>query len=257
LHSRMKAYGGFEGNAQTIRILTKLEKYYRGEGIRPTRRLLLGVLKYPVAYSEYGARAHGEKPPKCFYDDDKELIEKALSIFPAHDVVDFRSLGPAGKNLDCSIMELADDIAYGVHDLEDGIARGILNRSEIEGSIRSGFKIAGVTKIREVSIDGLVEKLFSTDSCERKHGISLSVGYFIPATEVKPQNIFDNPRSTVTPWSTKLQGLSSIISRKRSRSTTSSSAGKCRRWNSKAKRLLKICLTHSRRSLWPLLAKQL
>jgi len=241
LHSRMKAYGGFEGNAQTIRILTKLEKYYRGEGIRPTRRLLLGVLKYPVAYSEYGARAHGEKPPKCFYDDDKELIEKALSIFPAHDVVDFRSLGPAGKNLDCSIMEL----------------RGILNRSEIEGSIRSGFKIAGVTKIREVSIDGLVEKLFSTDSCERKHGISLSVGYFIPATEVKPQNIFDNPRSTVTPWSTKLQGLSSIISRKRSRSTTSSSAGKCRRWNSKAKRLLKICLTHSRRSLWPLLAKQL
>jgi dGTPase len=197
LHSRMKACGGFEGNAQTIRILTKLEKYYRGEGIRPTRRLLLGVIKYPVAYSEYGSRAHGEKPPKCFYDDDKGLIEKALSIFSAHDVVEFRSLGPAGKpkykNLDCSIMELADDIAYGVHDLEDGIARGILNRSEIEGSIRSGFKIAGVTKIREVSIDGLVEKLFSADSCERKHGISLLVGYFVLATEVKPQNIFYNP----------------------------------------------------------------
>jgi dGTPase len=198
LHSRMKAFGGFEGNAQTIRILAELEKYYRGEGIKPTRRLFLGVLKYPVAYSEYGAtKAQGEKPPKCFYDDDKELIERALSIFSPHDVREFRTLSPAGKpkykDFDCSIMELADDIAYGVHDLEDGIARGILKRSEIEASIRDGFKIAGVQKIREVSIDGLVNKLFSSDSCERKHAISLLVGYFIISIDVNPQKIFADP----------------------------------------------------------------
>ena len=47
----MRDYGGFEGNGQTLRILSKLEKYTDGFGINPTRRMLLGVLKYPVSYS--------------------------------------------------------------------------------------------------------------------------------------------------------------------------------------------------------------
>jgi dGTPase len=197
LHGKMSPYGGFEGNAQTIRILTRLEKYYRGEGIRPTRRVLLGVLKYPVAYSEYGTEARAEKPPKCFYDDDRELIERALSIFSPDDANNFRGMSsngkPKHKDFDCSIMELADDIAYGVHDLEDGIGRGILKRTEVEGSIRDGFKAANVQKIREVSIDGLIEKLFSPDACERKHAISLLVGFFILSIKVSPQGVFANP----------------------------------------------------------------
>ena len=46
----------------------------------------------------------------------------------------------------------------------------------MEGSIRDSFKSASVRKVRDVSIDGIMEKLFSTDSCERKHAISLLVG---------------------------------------------------------------------------------
>lgn len=197
LHSEMKAYGGFEGNAQTIRILTRLEKYYRGEGIRGTRRLILGVLKYPVAYGEYGADALKPKPPKCFYDEDKPLVEQALSIFSTNDQQEFRRLGlngkPLYKDFDCSIMELADDIAYGVHDLEDGIGRHILKRDEVGGSILDGFKSAGVDHIRDVSVADLVGKLFSSDTCERKHAISLLVGYFIMSIEVRRQGIFESP----------------------------------------------------------------
>lgn len=197
LHAEMKEYGGFEGNAQTLRILTQLEKYYRGTGIRPTRRLLLGVLKYPVSYSEYGAKAKEAKPPKCFYDDDLKLIERLLSIFDPADVAEFRSLGadskPKHRSFDCSIMELADDIAYGVHDLEDGIARHILKREQVEGQIKESFSAAGVTKIREVPVGDLLDKLFSDDSCERKHAISLLVGYFILNIEVVKKRVFANP----------------------------------------------------------------
>ena len=197
LHSQMKDYGGFEGNAQTIRILTYLEKYYRGEGIRPTRRLILGVLKYPVAYGEYGEEARKPKPPKCFYDEDKPLIARALSTFSESDQQEFRRLDSEGckplyKNLDCSIMELADDIAYGVHDLEDGIGRHILTRDETGTSILEGFRKADVDRVRDVSVDDLIAKLFSADACERKHAISLLVGYFITSIEVRAQGVFQN-----------------------------------------------------------------
>lgn len=196
LHSQMKSYGGFEGNAQTIRILTRLEKYYRGEGVRGTRRLLLGVLKYPVAYSEYGLAALEANPPKCFYDDDIDLVQRALSIFSNYDQHEFRRLGPEGKPIyktfDCSIMELADDIAYGVHDLEDGIGRRILSREEVGDSISAGFRNAGVTTVRDVPLEGLVDKLFSNDTCERKHAISLLVGYFIISIQVRRRGVFDN-----------------------------------------------------------------
>lgn len=196
LHSKMKEYCGFEGNAQTIRILTRLEKYYRVGGIRPTRRLLLGALKYPIAYSTYGATTKGKKPPKCYYDDDAPLVERLLSCFSSGDVTEFTKLSGAGKPLhksfDCSIMELADDIAYGVHDLEDGVGRGVLRRDEIELDLRKGFTAAGVSKIREVTVDGIIDKLFATDSCERKHAISLLVGYFIIGSKVVRRSEFQS-----------------------------------------------------------------
>ena len=47
----MREHGGFEGNGQTLRILSRLDKYTDGYGMNPTRRLALGVLKYPVNYS--------------------------------------------------------------------------------------------------------------------------------------------------------------------------------------------------------------
>lgn len=62
----MRAYGGFEGNGQTLRILTQLDKYTESNGLDPTRRLILGVLKYPASYSEVvnesATASHSRKP---------------------------------------------------------------------------------------------------------------------------------------------------------------------------------------------------
>ncbi|WP_462158915.1 dGTP triphosphohydrolase [Pseudoalteromonas sp. GB56] len=46
----MREHGGFEGNGQTLRILGHLDKYTLEHGLNPTRRMLLGVLKYPLPY---------------------------------------------------------------------------------------------------------------------------------------------------------------------------------------------------------------
>jgi dGTPase len=197
LHKQMRDMGGFEGNAQTLRIITRLEHYYRNEGIRPTRRLLLGVLKYPVAYSEYPAEATVTKPPKCFYDEDIPLVERALEVFAADDRRLFRSLCPSGKpayrTFDCSIMELADDIAYGVHDLEDGIGRGILRREQAGEEILRGFYEAGIPKIYSMTAEEAVKRLFSNDVCDRKLVISGLVGFFVENIGIRERGAFAHP----------------------------------------------------------------
>jgi dGTPase len=150
----MKNDGGFEGNGQTLRILSKLDKYMDGYGLNPTRRSLMGVLKYPTSFEEsvnkefYPANvnypqwlvvADKFKPPKCYFDADKNVVDWILEDLSKHDrnefikVIDVKDKPhrkSVYKSLDTSIMELADDISYGVHDLEDGIALGMISESD-------------------------------------------------------------------------------------------------------------------------------
>lgn len=63
LHEAMLQHGGFEGNGQTLRIITKLEKYKeRGKGLYPTRRLTLGILKYPRSIKNFDLHAFSHPP---------------------------------------------------------------------------------------------------------------------------------------------------------------------------------------------------
>jgi dGTPase len=104
-------FGGFEGNAQSFRLLVRLEAKTvdsngKSIGLNLTRASLDGATKYPWPRSE-NSRKFG------VYDDD-------VAVFNW-----MRESAPAGKKcIEAQIMDWSDDCAYSVHDLEDAIFAG-------------------------------------------------------------------------------------------------------------------------------------
>ena len=201
LHEQMRCHGGFEGNAQTLRILTRLEKYTKNKGMNPTRRFILAVLKYPMPYSSFDTEeAHG-KPPKCYYDSEKDIVDWALGEdFTNSERYHFitekcESNKPRHRTLDCSIMEYADDIAYAVHDLEDIVARGMVLKDDLIGQAQE-MVFAHATKIgsedKAISLDDFRHKLFEKNYI-RKEMIGHLVNLFITSVQISQEEDFVHP----------------------------------------------------------------
>ena len=114
----------YEGNAQTLRILRMVEeRHYDFNGLNLTLRTLLGVVKY---YEKYETNNQ-----KFLYDDDYNFVKKY-----------FDEYGITHKTIDCEIMDLSDEIAYAVHDLEDALKLKYFTIDELlyEFSIHSDYK---------------------------------------------------------------------------------------------------------------------
>jgi dGTPase len=126
-------FGGFEGNAQTLRLLTLLEaKTFdasgRSVGLNLTRATLDACTKYPWT------RADGEAPEGVHADGSPRVVRK-FGVYD-DDLPVFRWLrrDAAGRRrcVEAQVMDLADDVAYSVHDTEDGIVAGRIDLTRLD-----------------------------------------------------------------------------------------------------------------------------
>lgn len=131
--------GGFEGNAQTLRILTNIEKKKPDfRGLNLTYRTLFSVVKYNKKFD----KAKRDEKQKFIYDEDFDFLNEFLTEN------DYKV-----RTLDVQIVDLADEIAYAAHDLEDGLRLKCFTIDEILHDFYSAYAekdLKSYEKLKEI-----------------------------------------------------------------------------------------------------------
>ncbi|WP_341220083.1 anti-phage deoxyguanosine triphosphatase [uncultured Pseudoalteromonas sp.] len=207
LNYMMRDHGGFEGNAQTLRIVAKLEPYSNGYGMNLTRRTLLGFIKYPAFINElwhtipdtHNSRAFIKaddwRPAKGLYQDDAHIFDWIVeplsqndrTLLNTHATIDKHRAKTLYKSLDSAIMEHADDIAYAVHDLEDAIATRVLTLDDWQTHALPHLQALNFEWLNTL-LETLTSRLFSKNDFERKDAIGELVNTFIIHIHLDIQN---------------------------------------------------------------------
>ncbi len=129
LNQLANSCGGFEGNAQSLRLLIRLEAKTvladgKSVGLNLTRASLDAATKYPWGRVK-DAKKFG------VYEDDLEIFNW------------YRSGVESGKtSIEAQIMDWSDDVAYSVHDLEDSLVSGQIKLDQLSNDLPKLFKVA-------------------------------------------------------------------------------------------------------------------
>jgi dGTPase len=148
--------GGFEGNAQTLRLITRLEPKSvapdgSSVGLNLTRAVLDAACKYPWGIRDAPPThgRHGDGLPRAVrkfgvYDDDRPVFDWMRAGVP-----------PGATCVEAQIMDFADDVAYSVHDVEDGIVAGRIELSSLaDAGLRAAiWETAGDWYAPRLSVD--------------------------------------------------------------------------------------------------------
>ena len=166
----MREEGGFEGNAQTLRILSRLEKRQhdakhhsgidqdksdRRLGLNLTARSLAAILKYDHRIPDI--REKSDSVTKGYYSSDSDVVSWIK-----------RNVAPnysgTFKTVECQIMDIADDIAYSTYDLEDTFKAGFfgpLDMFDSSDNFQPVIKRVSDSTITVKKIIGILNEIFS------------------------------------------------------------------------------------------------
>lgn len=194
LNELMESHGGFEGNAQTLRILTELiyERPDTTKGIAPTRAFVDGVMKYKALHHECIKQEDSNSisyPEHHFiYDEQEHWRNQLFGGEKLPEKLKTTDTLNAFKSIECQIMDWADDTAYSVNDIVDGIhARYITVGRLIEWAAKQQLN-APETK--------LVEKLCQVIREERYEAyFGARIGLFLHGCELKKRSGFLSNRT--------------------------------------------------------------
>jgi dGTPase len=181
LQELMVKWGGFEGNAQTLHLLTEI--LYQNEagvrGMAPTRALLDGVLKYKKLFREFAA------PPTNHFLYDSQERHRAFVLGGAGipgDLHDGERLN-GFKSIECQIMDWADDAAYSLNDIVDGVRAGFLSVERVE-TWAAGEGVNGERQ-------RWLEQLFGAIRSDRLENVfAQKIGAFITACRLRERTNF-------------------------------------------------------------------
>ena len=162
--------GGFEGNAQTLRLLTRLEPKVtdlstgRAIGLNLTRASLDASVKYPWTAPAAPARPDGTPSAKFgVYADDVDVFAWLRAGAPER-----------VRCLEAQVMDLADDVSYCVHDVEDAVVGGrleleVLDHAEVRARVADQVHAWYGHLVGTADLTAAMVRLAATDSWVRGH----------------------------------------------------------------------------------------
>lgn len=143
--------GGFEGNAQSFRLLTRIEAKTVDEegisvGLNLTRASLDAATKYPWSSRE-NSRKFG------VYGDDEEIFNWVREGAPTK-----------RASMEAQIMDWSDDVAYSVHDLEDALVTGHIKLENLQADLANLFQVAKAEYLNDLTEEEATTALKSLQS---------------------------------------------------------------------------------------------
>lgn len=184
LSALMREHGGFDPTWHALRLMQRLEPHTPGHGLDPTRRTLLGLYdRAMLALSTPGCDPAGLAGQDWLLlplsDRDRGALRGALRREQVHTAV----------SLDGSIVHLAEQLAQAVHELDDALGLGAVNRAAWDAVALD----PGWAEAVDLPPDALAQGLFAGPGPARRQAVGALVNALLVSVEIEADPALDEP----------------------------------------------------------------